>query len=151
MATERKRGTWEIPSPVRRDLGCGIDRNIGSQIREVQLLYLISRAVVLITHATQGIFVIDAGDLGIRFIACFTGLGVWKPGFLSLDSDVDFLDNVGELYPPTFRVWQPEVQCPDSWSAQKLDVGIPPTTYRVCFVNREVGPSSVILPFLNCC
>lgn len=94
---------------------------------------------------------IDAGDLGIRFIACFTGLGDWRPEFLSLDSDVDFLDNIGELYPPTFRVWQPEVQCPDSWSAQKLVVGIPPTTYRACFVNREVEPNSVSLLFLNCC
>lgn len=54
MATERI-GIWEIPSPVRRDLGCGIDRNTGSQIRGVPLLYFISRAVLLISHATQEI------------------------------------------------------------------------------------------------
>lgn len=93
----------------------------------------------------------DAGDLGIGFIACFTGLGVWRLGFLSLDSAVDFLNNLSELHRPTSQVWQPEVECTDSWPAPELVVGIPPTTYRVCFVNREVGPSSVSFHFLTCC
>lgn len=93
----------------------------------------------------------DAGDLGIRFIACFTGLGVWRRGFLSLDSAVGFLNNLSGLYIPTFQAWQPEVQCTDSWSAPELVVGIPPTTYKACFVNREVGPNSGSLHFLNCC
>lgn len=67
----------------------------------------------------------DAADLGTRFIACFTRLGVWRPGFLSLDSAVDFLNNLSELHRPTFQVWQPEVQCTDSWPAPELAVGTP--------------------------
>lgn len=62
----------------------------------------------------------DAGDLGIRFSTCSTGLGIWRPGFLSLYSAVDFLNNLSELHRPTFRVWQPEFSAqthgqPQSW------------------------------------
>lgn len=93
----------------------------------------------------------DVGDLGIGFIACFTRLGVRRPGFLPLDSAMDFLNNPSELYRPTFQAWQPGVQCTDSRSAPGLAVGIPPTTYRACFVNGEAGPNSASLHFPNCC
>jgi len=53
-ATERT-GSLEISSPVGRDLGRRGDRNTAPQTTGVQLLCFLSRAVLLITCATNDI------------------------------------------------------------------------------------------------
>lgn len=54
MATERI-GSWEMPSPVGRELGWGGGRNTGSQIQGIQLLCFLSRAVLLLACVTPEI------------------------------------------------------------------------------------------------
>lgn len=144
MTTERI-ACWEIPSPVGKDLGQGGDRNTRSQIWAVQFFLFL----LLITCTTREIsslwwmLVILALDI----IASFTGIGVWRPGFLYFNSAIDFPNNRGKLYRPSFSVWHPDVQCTTPWSAPQQ---IPPTTYKAHFVNWGAGLSSASLCFLNC-
>lgn len=143
MTTERI-ACWEIPSPVGKDLGQGGDRNTRSRIWGVRLLLFL----LLITCTAREIsslwwmLVIPALD----FIVCFTGIGVWRPGLLYLNSAIDFPNNAGKLYRPSFSVWHPEVQHMTPWSPQQQT---PPTTYKAHLVNWEAGLSSASLCFLN--